>query len=202
MSTETLPLNPPLTPPRNGLATLALVVTLLALPFAIGGGLYALGWQPARSNHHGHLHTPTGELPATGLRDWQGQAIDTSALPYQGKWLLVLNQQGPCDQACIARLDEARRIHVSLYKLMGDMKRVVITDHAGDPALSAQASAQPDLRLYSAPKGWLATRAEAAPGSLHLLDPSARLVMDYLPGVAAKDIRSDLERLLKFAWKG
>ena len=37
---------------------LLLVVSLLALPFVIAAGLYFVGWQPARTIHHGHLHSP------------------------------------------------------------------------------------------------------------------------------------------------
>ena len=37
---------------------------------------------------------------------------------------------------------------------------------------------------------------------LHIVDPQGRLIMDYPVDVAAKGVRADLERLLKFAWTG
>jgi hypothetical protein len=181
-------LSPP--PRRNGLPMLLLVVSLLALPFVIAAGLYFIGWQPARTTNHGHLHSPPPPLPPGGLRSADGQALPTAELG--GKWLLVLSGSGPCDAACAARIDEMRRIQVSLNKEMARLRRVVLTDHAGDAELTAARQRQPDL-------------PGSAPGAgyrLHVVDPQGRLIMDYPVDVAAKGVRADLDRLLKFAWTG
>ena len=71
---------------------LALVVGLLALPFVIAGGLYFLGWQPARTGNHGQIVSPPLPLPASGLRSPDGRPLATAAL--QDKWLLLLNGNG------------------------------------------------------------------------------------------------------------
>lgn len=186
-------------PRRSGLPMLALVVGLLALPFVIAAGLYFGGWQPTRSVAHGRLLTPPPALPAGGLVDVAGRTLATAEL--HGKWLLVLSLDGPCSTDCAARLDELRRIQVSLNKEMGRLRRVVLTPATSDPALAEAARRQPDLLLFAAPPQWLG--APAADGyRLHIVDPLGRRVIDYPAAVGGKELRFDLERLLKFAWTG
>ncbi len=186
-------------PGRRGLPTLALIVGLLALPFALAAGLYFAGWQPARSMAHGRLLTPPLALPARGLADAAGRPVNSADL--QGKWLLALSLDGPCGADCAARLDELRRIQVSLNKDMGRLRRVVLAPTTDDPALAAAARHQPDLLLLAAPPRWL-DGTPAAPYRLHIVDPLGRRVIDYPATVGAGDVRADLERLLKYAWTG
>jgi hypothetical protein len=191
-----------LSPPsrRNGLPMLLLVVSLLALPFLIAAGLFFIGWQPSRTTNHGYLHNPPPALPPTGLRAADGQALPTAELG--GKWLLVLSGSGPCDAACAGRIDEMRRIQVSLNKEMTRLRRVVLTDRAGDAELAAARQRQPDLVVAEAPANWLPVSGLATGYRLHIVDPQGRLIMDYPVDVAAKGVRADLDRLLKFAWTG
>jgi len=181
----------------NGRLMLALVVGLLALPFAIGAGLYFGGWKPTRTIQHGQLLDPPVALPASGLHKADGQPLPTTEL--QGKWLLVMQVDGPCLKECVARIDELRRLQVSLYKEMGRLRRVVLSEQPGDTGLAIVGQQQPDLLVLGAPSGWLGS----APGyRLHIVDPQGRRIMDYPAEVAAKEVRPDLERLLKFAWTG
>ena len=187
-------------PPRNGSLMLALVVGLLALPFAIAGCLFLFGWQPASTSNHGQLLNPPVPLPASGLRAPDGRALATADL--SGKWLLLLSGSGPCDADCAARIDEMRRIQVALNKDMGRVRRVVLSDQPGDAELATARQRQPDLLVAAAPPNWLPGAAGDTGFRLHIVDPQGLLVMDYPPDVAAKGVRADLERLLKFAWNG
>lgn len=185
---------------RNGLLMLALVVALLALPFAIAAGLYFGGWKPARTSQHGQLLNPPLALPAAGLLTSAGKPLPTEEL--YGKWLLVLNLDGPCLAECASRIDEMRRIQVSLNKEMGRLRRVVLSEQPGQSELTAASQRQPDLLLASAPANWLDTKRSDTSYRLHIIDPLGRRVMDYPAEVAAKEVRADLERLLKYAWTG
>ena len=129
MTVATLPSHRP-----SGLPMLLLIVGLLVLPFFIATALYFSGWQPTRTLQHGQLLTPPPALPASGLLDAGGQAIPTADL--HGKWLLVMSLDGPCAADCAARLDELRRIQVSLNKEMGRLRRVVLAPATSDPALA------------------------------------------------------------------
>jgi hypothetical protein len=185
---------------RSSVAMLALVVSLLALPFAIAGGLYLFGWQPAHTANHGQLLDPPLPLPASGLRTPEGQPLATANLG--DKWLLLLSGNGPCDADCISRIDEMRRIQVSLNKDMGRLRRVVLSDQPSDPQINILRQLQPDLLVVMPMPNWLPGSAGDAGYRLHVVDPQGRLIMNYPADATAKAVRSDLERLLKFAWIG
>ena len=179
----------PLRDQRQGRLMLALIVGLLALPFAIGAGLYFGGWQPPRISPHGHLLNPPRVLPELTLRSTGRNAE---------KWKLVLHVRGPCAAECLARIDEIRRIHVALYKNMSHLSRVVLTDQPNDPALLALREAQPDLIVQTVQSDKLADIADP----LLLVDPQDHLVMTYPTDASPQGVRADLERLLKYAWTG
>jgi hypothetical protein len=90
-------------PPAAGRRTLLLVLALSLLPIAIGGGLFAFDWRPARTVNHGRLLTPP--VPV-------GAAVEP------GRWSLLLVGEGDCAADCLARLDELRRVRTSLAKEM------------------------------------------------------------------------------------
>ena len=187
----------------SGLPMLALVVGLLTLPFVIAAGLYFFGWQPDRTGNNGHLVNPPVPLPASGLKTTDGRPLATAEL--QGKWLLLLSGKGSCDSDCVRRIDEMRRIHVSLDKQMVRLRRVVLTDRITDVELAATLQRQPDLVLAEAPANWLPGSGDDSGDSgynLHIVDSQGNLIMNYPSEVVAKGVRSDLERLLKFSWGG
>ena len=111
---------------RNSLPMLMLVVGLMAMPVIIAAGLYFIGWQPERTGNQGHLVSPPLPLPVSGLKTTDGSPLATAEL--HDKWLLLLSGSGQCVANCIQRLDEMRRIQVSLRRDMGRLRRVVLTD--------------------------------------------------------------------------
>lgn len=183
---------------RQGRLMLALIVGLLALPFAIGASLYFGGWQPPRISPYGHLFNPPRTLSEPTLHP-KGASFGARLTGKNAeKWKLVLHVRGPCAAECLARIDEMRRIHVALYKNMSRLSRVVLTDQSNDPALLALREAQPDLILQAAQADELADIAD----SLLLVDPLDQLVMTYSADASPQGVRADLERLLKYAWTG
>jgi hypothetical protein len=176
-------------PPGSGRGTLVLIVGLLILPFVIGGALYVGGWQPPRTATHGQLLSPPQPLPDELLR---------ATGKIRGKWMLLLNVSGACESQCAGRIDEMRRVQVALYKNMGRLSRVVLTDQPNDPMLTELQRTQPDLLVVIAPSRLLA----GSEGPQFLADPQGQLVMTYPPGATAQGVRADLERLLKFTSTG
>ena len=69
---------------------LLLVLALLVLPFAVGGGLYAWGWRPA-GGAHGELLDPPRALPP--LADASGQPLPRAE--FDGHWSLVVARMRP-----------------------------------------------------------------------------------------------------------
>lgn len=195
-ASNTVSTNPPA---RHPLLTLGLIVSLLVLPFVIAAGLFFGGWKPAHTGQHGQLHNPPTALPASGLVTPERQAMATAEL--EGKWLLLLSGSGNCNTGCRQRIDEMRRVQVSLNKEMGRLRRLVVTDLNNLQDFSAARLRQPDLLLLSAPPDWL-TAPENGGYRLHIIDPQGRRVLTYPPDTNAKEVRADLERLLKFSWNG
>jgi hypothetical protein len=186
MSSVAIPLQPN---QRQGRLILALIVVLLALPFAIGAGLYFGGWQPPTVSPHGHLLNPPIQLP---------EQIQRSTGKNGEKWNFLLRVHGPCAAECINRLDEMRRIHVALYKNMGRVSRTVLTDQPDDPALLALRDSQPDLLLLPAQSSDISGVTDP----LLIIDPQGQVIMTYPADASAQGVRADLERLLKFTSNG
>lgn len=172
---------------------LLLVVALLALPFVVAAGLYFAGWRPDRTVNHGELLNPPLPLATTDWRAAPGEAPPAGRIA--GYWALVLVLPDGCPDQCLARLDELRRIQVSMNKDMGRLKRVALATDGLPPALLELGKTQPDLIVAEVPPG-------ALPPGVHIVDPQGRRVMTFTVDAPGRDIRTDLARLLKFAWNG
>ncbi len=185
------PAAPRLTP---GQRALLLTLAIFLLPVAIGGGMYLLGWRPAKTSNHGELVQPPRPLPVAAL----GTDVATAA---GGKWLLLVAGDAPCAAACVALVEQTRAIQVSLNRDMGRLRRIVLT---GTPTseLRALQQRQPDLLLAAPPPAWQAALAPGARHRLFVVDPAGNLMMQYAPEAEAKGVRADLERLLKYSWIG
>lgn len=96
---------------------------------------------------------------------------------WRGKWSLAFVHVSTCDQACFARLDELRRLRLSF----------------GNEAERTQV-----VPLRHAPGGL----ADLPDGSVILIDPNGLAMLRYIPGAAVRDMRADLERLMKYSWNG
>lgn len=173
--------------PTGQLRLLVLVIALFALPFTVAGGLFYGGWQPERTANRGALVVPPVALPLADLQP----VVDPD-----GRWLLVLAAGRDCTAGCLQRIDELRRVQVSLYKEMNRVRRLVLIDGLPSTELAALARQQPDLLIARRPASWARLNA------IHALDPQGRLVLDYGADAPPRDIRSDLERLLKAGRNG
>lgn len=172
------------------------IVGLLAMPVVLAAGLYFAGWRPA-GKPNGELLQPPRNLAAP-LAATDGRALALSA----DHWHLAVAGTGPCADECRRLLDEARRIHVALYKQMPHVDRLWITDDLrahGDERLQL-IKLQPDL---------IAAQASAAdrsgfdmdrPGHrIYLIDPAGRVVMRYAADANPKGVLKDMERLLRYS---
>lgn len=179
-----------LTPGRRALL---LTVLICLAPILIGGGLYAVGWRPAKTGNHGQLVQPPRPLAIAALGS---PAADRAT----GKWLLVVAGDAPCDDRCVALAERTRNIQVALNRDMGRLVRIVLA--VPNDGLAALQARQPDLLVVPPPADWQREMAAGAQHRLFVLDPAGNLMMQYPPEAEAKGVRADLERLLKFSWIG
>ena len=140
-----------LTPGRRALL---LTVLICLAPVLIGGGLYAFGWRPAKTDNHGSLIQPPVPLPVAALG---GSAADRA----NGKWLLVVAGDAPCDERCVALAERTRNIQVALNRDMGRLVRIVLA--APNEGLAALQARQPDLLVVPPPADWQHAMAAGPP---------------------------------------
>ena len=175
----------------SGRRMFLLLVVALALPFILATALLFAGWQPAAARHYGELLSPGTLLALDDLEVLDGPQKSTLA----GRWLLVSYEPAACAVACQQRLDVLRRVHVSLYKAMPRVKRVLLT-----PAAPAVAINQPDLTLAAA-SSWPALAAPRP--AVWLVDPRGHAVLRYdMDDFSPAGLLKDAERLLRYSWTG
>ncbi|MBI2309058.1 MAG: hypothetical protein HYU78_17350 [Rhodocyclales bacterium] len=194
MSAPASPLLTPTARITSGQRALLLTLLIFLLPIAVGGGLYLFGWRPAKTSNHGQLVQPPRPLPVAAL----GASVATQA---NGKWLLLIAGDAPCDAACVALAEQTRAIQVSLNREMSRLRRIVLTA-TPTPALAALQAQQPDLVVSAPPPGWQAVLMPGTRHRLFVVDPAGNLMMQYAPEADPKGVRADLERLLKYSWIG
>lgn len=161
--------------------TLVLLAAVTAMPFVAASGLYLSGWRPTDTINSGTLILPPAPL--------------ADATEWRGRWSLLFIHDGPCGADCMARLDELQRLRVSLGQ---EMNRTRIVWQGAAPAAEAAAlkARMPELgALERRPAGLEAL----PPGSVVLVDPGGLAMMRYRPGADTKGMRTDLQRLLKYA---
>ena len=78
-------------------------------------------WSPFGRMNHGEIVEPAWEL------DLQGVAEHAA-----GRWILLYPVAGPCDDACEARIELVKRVHISLGKNYDRVARMFV-HRAGAP---------------------------------------------------------------------
>lgn len=184
------------TVPTSRYRTLWLIVALLALPFAVGAGLYFWGWHPDRAGNHGDLLTPPRPLPT--LTDAAGAPIHLD-----GHWTLVVAGSGPCDAACQQWIVSTRQVHVALYKQMPRVRRAWLTNLPA-PDAAPLTALQPDLIALSAPGADARAAFDLSrPGHrIFVVDPQGRIILRYAADADPRGILKDMDHLLRYAWAG
>ena len=199
-------------PPSNGRRVVALIAALLALPFVSATLLWHFGWQPGRQMNHGEL-LASADRPLLQLRENDLQKISGNATlapavhadsAILGRWLLALAVPAECAADCLAQLQLARQVQVSLNKDMGRLRRALIGPQLDDqPTLAIAQQRWPDLVIARpSPAGWQTLASPDGAAHLVLIDPEGRLVLRYPLTPDAKGVRRDVERLLKYSWTG
>lgn len=167
--------------------------------------MYKFDWRPKGSST-GELITPAYLLQIpSGLKLNDGKEVGAELL--KDKWSMV-HVAERCEERCKVKLHNMRQIHVSLYKEIPRMQRVLITSQAEVAELK---QIYPELLLVNQPVNEVSrlseqfneddVRANTA-DKLYLVDPRGFLMMRYASNVDPALIRKDIVRLMKFSWAG
>ena len=182
----------------QGRRKLLLIAFIFIAPLVVAGWMYYgnQGWQPAGRTNHGVLLEPIvnlNESTGASLRE----LADT-----EGRWVMVLNEAGACEEAC---RDALYRMRQSRLMLGNDMTRVARIFLHGDirPDTVWLDGEHPGLITISNEglSGMLDRKKPQGSGSggLYLVDPLGNLVMYFAPDLAPEDMVSDIEHLLELS---
>jgi len=158
------------------------LVTVFALPFAIGSGLFWSGWRPETLRNHGELITPPRALPPS---------VET----LHGKWLLIVPARSGCTQTCQDTLQQLQRVHAALGKNQGRVQRVLV----GTVPIRQQLALTIISPATEDEAAWRRVLDDYAP-AVFIADPLGNLMMRYSEPIVPRSILRDMERLLKYSW--
>ena len=142
-------------------------------------------WSPFGRMNHGELVEPAWEIEL-------GSIAEHAA----GRWILLYPAAGPCDDACEARVELVKRVHISLGKNYDRVVRMFV--HRAGYLVEGVRSTDAELVLVPAPAAWFDRFAGDAPVLL-LVDPQRRAVLRYPANLEGKGLSRDLARVLKIS---
>lgn len=179
----------------RGRAILVLLLIFFLVPSVVVMLMIKFNWKPQGSSY-GELVQP----PVALVEEGQQSSF------WLDKWHVVyLDAQ--CEVGCVEKLKALRNLHVSMYKNMLRVKLVLVTQRQNVDALVTQF---PELIVLNTPREVEKTtkafaidqEAPFSAGNLYFVDPLGFLVMRFSPEIPLANVRSDLVKLLKFAWAG
>lgn len=179
----------------RGRAILVLLLIFFLVPSVVVMFMIKFDWKP-QGNSHGELIQPPVALVSE----------DDQTSLWLDKWHVVY-MDAQCQTGCVEKLKALRNLHVSMYKNMLRVKLVLVTQRNDVTDLKAKF---PELIVVNQTKAVEKTTKAFAidqeepfsAGNLYFVDPLGFLVMRFSPEIPLKDVRSDLVKLLKFAWAG
>lgn len=186
---------------------LIFLVTLFVLPILVVLAMYRFDYRPGGSSH-GELIAPPKVLQLSPVQDLHGKSF--GAEQWKAKWSMVYVSAADCAAECQKQVHLLRQIHVSLNKEIDRVQRVLIVPSVADQTeLAAIQQNYPDLIVLAgmdaaalAQQFDLPGQPAGTAGCVYLVDPLGNLMMRYPPGYAAKGLREDMTRLLKYSWVG
>ncbi|MEO8460922.1 MAG: hypothetical protein ABI451_10355 [Dokdonella sp.] len=170
------------------------VFLLFFLPVVGSYVLFLNGWRPGHLRNYGELVSPAQALSDLTLNYADGTRFDWKD-PDHERWTL-LGLTGPdCATQCLAKLDELRRVRLSLAQKI-DKLRVVVVDATLTPA--QMDSLQPLLLVRDSDLHLSALRpSQPDQVSAALVDPEGYLALRYAAGYDGNGLRKDISRLLR-----
>ena len=180
----------------RGRLTLLAISALFIAPIVLAMYLYFSGgtWRPAENTQHGNLIMPPIVLPDIALSPATGD------YRFREVWSLLVVAENQCDNDCVAALEHARQIRLSLGPKMTRLQTVFVP---GTTDL-INATEFPVL-IITEPESSATLRKLTGTGSngqIFLVDPLGNLMMSYPPGTEMGDVRKDLGHLLKLSGIG
>lgn len=176
---------------RRNRAALVLLILFLLAPLIAAIVLAVSGWQPQKYRNYGELISPP-----QNLEDAVFQLADGSTLAWRDadwSWT-IFALPNACAGHCMARLDELRRVRLTLGRKASRARVVVL-----DPMLAPRLGGLEPLLTASDVTGRLAAERPVETDEVSVLfaDPHGFLVMRFGSDYDADRMRKDLARLVQ-----
>lgn len=189
---------------RRGRMIFLMMAIFFIVPIVVVVAMIKMDWRPGGQSL-GDLVQPARLLqPDAQVADTQGMSQPKF---WGDKWNMVY-VANTCEQACLSKLHDMRQIHVSTYKDIIRVQRVLITHQADIQAIQTM---YPDMLILNQSTASIDALAQQfniqaedarTANRIYFVDPLGHLMMSYVPTTPAANIRKDLVRLLKFSWAG
>ncbi len=177
---------------RNRLG-LILIVALFAAPLLAAWALHESGWEPAATRNYGELVEPPQDLTHARFVLADGKPLVWKDANWS--WTIFALTGPGCAASCIQRIDELRRVRLTMNQNMQRV-RVVVLDETLAPAVLAALT--PIATARDVDEKFTDVRPTAADQvAVAFVDPHGFLVLRYPVGYDASKLRKDLARLIK-----
>ncbi|HUJ01050.1 MAG TPA: hypothetical protein VLY46_12490 [Usitatibacter sp.] len=174
-------------------AKLVLIAALFAAPIVASYLTYYFGHAKPTANHGELLLPPQQESDAVFRRP-DGRSFSLREL--RGRWILVAQDAGKCDERCLGKLVVMRQVRLALGRDAERVERVLLVDadRAPDPSRLAPF---PGMEVATGPRGsGVDTRAAGDLDHVYLVDPNGNVMMRWRSTADPKGMLQDLQRLL------
>jgi cytochrome oxidase Cu insertion factor (SCO1/SenC/PrrC family) len=189
----------------KGRMIFVLMLIFFIVPIIVVIAMYKLNWKPSGESL-GDLINPPHEMVTPASSDNQTYQ-EISPTIWKGKWSMVYVAE-ECEEACYAKLQDMRQLHVSLYKDIPRAQRILITntkqlDKVKDDFPGMLIINEPDDSVNALITQFKVDSFNPAMADrLYLVDPLGFLMMRYQSDTPPKAVLKDLKRLLKTSWAG
>ena len=182
-----------MTPDNRKRVGLILIVLLFAAPILIAYLLNAAGWRPSGMRNYGTMVDPPRDLTQAHFVLPNGQTLPWKDADWS--WTMFALTGPDCAKKCLERIDELRRVRLTLNQNSYRVRVVVLDTTLAADALAALAPVE-SARDADAK---LADLRPASPDevAVALVDPHGFLILHYPTGYDANLLRKDLARLIK-----
>lgn len=180
----------PVTRKRIGLV---LLFSFFLAPFIAAWVLHAIDWRPAHTRNYGTLVEPPENLGDARFLLQDGEPLQWRDADWS--WTVFVLPGPDCGEHCLARIDELRRVRVSLNQNAYRVRIVVLDDTLDAQRLAPlkpiELGRDADARLAALrPRG-------ADEVAVAFADPHGFLALRYPADFDAARLRKDLARLVK-----
>ena len=190
---------------RKGRLMLLCMLIFFITPIIAVIAMYKMDWRP-KGESIGELVVPARQLTMNyALMSSDGSVIEPDL--WKDKWSMVYIA-GNCEAACKAKLHNIRQLHVSLYKEIPRMQRVLITTSQDVKQIKQD---YPDMLVLNQPATEITALSDQfnvnnessmTADRIYLVDPLGHFMMSYAPATDPALIRKDITRLMRYSWAG